>query len=106
MIGYFYFSDNLEDKRPHNRLYAKLPNKTWTYSTFSFVIEAVLVSEKIAQYRFGSLLETRDKFGCKLNAFSYMILQCSLNILENFITILYAFGKHNGLVVLIKLLGR
>ena len=55
MIGYFYFSDNLEDKRPHNRLYAKLPNKTWTYSTFSFVIEAVLVSEKIAQYRFGSL---------------------------------------------------
>ena len=46
-----------------------------------FVIEAVFISE--VQYRFGALLEIGDKFSSKLNVFSFMILQCWVNILES-----------------------
>ena len=65
-----------------------------------FVIKTVFISGKITEYRFGALTEISDKFSIKLNLFSYMILQCWLNILENFITILYGFQKDSGQVAL------
>ena len=55
-----------------------------------FAIETVFISEQITEYRFGGLLEISHKFGTKLNVYSYMILQFSLNSLENFITVLTA----------------
>ena len=57
------------------------------------------ISEQITMYRFEALSEISDKLSIKLNVFSYMILQCCLNILEKFITILYDFEKHSGWVV-------
>ena len=39
-----------------------------------FVFETVFISEQIAQYRSGALLEISDKFITKLNFFNYMIL--------------------------------
>ena len=47
-------------------------------------------------YGFGVLLEVSDKFKFKISVFSYIILQCWLNILEEFITMSYDFEKHNG----------
>ena len=54
----------------------------------------VFISEKITEYRFEAMLEFSDKFSTKLNVFSF--LQCWLNILENFLTILYDFEKQSG----------
>ena len=65
--------------------------------TISSII--LYISEQITMDRFEALLETSDKFSIKLNVFSYMILQCWLNILEKFITILYDFEKDSGQVV-------
>ena len=62
--------------------------------TISSII--LYISEQITMDRFEALLETSDKFSIKLNVFSYMILQCWLNILEKFITILYDFEKDSG----------
>ena len=39
-----------------------------------FVIEIVLISKQITEYRVGALLEISDKFIPKLNIFVYMIL--------------------------------
>ena len=36
------------------------------------VIEAVFISEQIKKYRFGALIELRDKFITKLNVFRYI----------------------------------
>ena len=52
-----------------------------------FATETVFISEQITEYKFGGLLEISHKFGTKLNVCSYMILQFSLNSLENFITV-------------------
>ena len=54
-----------------------------------FVIEAIFISEQITECRFGALLEITDTFSSKLNVFSYMVLQCWLNILRSFITMVY-----------------
>ena len=62
-----------------------------------FVTEGVFISEQIAEWMFGALLEV---FSSKLNVFSYMILQCWINILESFVTILFGFEKHSAMVVL------
>ena len=61
------------------------------------------ISEQITMYRFEALLEISDKLSIKLNVFSYMILQCWLNILKKFITILYDFEKHSGQVVSLEI---
>ena len=43
-----------------------------------FVVETVLISEQITDYRFGALLKISDKFITKLNVFSYIILHFRL----------------------------
>ena len=43
-----------------------------------FVFETTFISEKIAENRFGVLLESSEKFISKFNDFSYMILQFRL----------------------------
>ena len=45
------------------------------YSSIRFVLITVFISEKIAENRFGALLETSDNFIHQFNVFSYMILQ-------------------------------
>ena len=45
-----------------------------------FVFETGLISEQIAKYKFGGLLEISDKFITKLNVFNYIILQFRLKI--------------------------
>ena len=67
-----------------------------------FITEAVFISKQIKEYRFKALLEISDKFSSKLNYFSYIILQCWFNILENNITVMYDFGKHSGRIVLFE----
>ena len=42
-------------------------------SSLLFVIEGILISEQIAERRFGSLLEINDTISFRLNVFSYMI---------------------------------
>ena len=42
-------------------------------SSLLFVIEGILISEQVAERRFGSLLEINDTFSFRLNVFSYMI---------------------------------
>ena len=39
-----------------------------------FAFETAIISEQIAENRFGALSETNDKFITKFNVFSYMIL--------------------------------
>ena len=68
-----------------------LPNNLKVKQITLFVIEAVFVSEQITECRFGAMFEISDKFSFKLNVFSYMILQCSLNILTSFKIIPYDF---------------
>ena len=48
------------------------------YSSIKLVFKTVFISEKIAENRFGALLEISDKFITKFNVFSYMILQFRL----------------------------
>ena len=67
-----------------------------------FITEAVFISKQIKEYRFKALLEISDKFSSKLNYFSYIILQCWFNILENNITVMYDFRKHSGWIVLFE----
>ena len=62
-----------------------------------FVNKTVFISEQIKEYRFGGLLEIRDKFSTNVYVLSFMILWCWLNILENF-TLMYDFEKHSGLL--------
>ena len=62
-----------------------------------FVIETVFIPEQFSKYMFGALFEIGDRFTSKLNIFSYMILQCWLNILEQFITI-YCMDLKNIMV--------
>ena len=45
------------------------------YSSMRFVFETTFISGKIAENRFGALLEISDKFITKFYVFSYMILQ-------------------------------
>ena len=45
------------------------------YRSIRFVFEIEFISEKIAENRFGALLEISDKFITKLNIFIYTILQ-------------------------------
>ena len=45
------------------------------YSSIRSIFETAFISEKIAENRFGALLEISDKFITKFNVFSYMILQ-------------------------------
>ena len=45
------------------------------YSSIRFVFQTVFTLEKIAENRFGALLEISDKFMTKFKVFSYMILQ-------------------------------
>ena len=47
-------------------------------SSIRFVFKTVLISEQIAENRFGALLEISDKFVTKFNVFSYMILHFRL----------------------------
>ena len=48
------------------------------YSSIKLVFKTAFISEKIAENRFGALLEIRDKFITKFNVFSNMILQFTL----------------------------
>ena len=49
------------------------------YSSIRFILETAFISKKIAENRFGALLEISDKFITKFNVFSYMILHFRLN---------------------------
>ena len=72
--------------------------------TLSFYrnIKFSFIPKQISERKFRVLLEISDKFSSKLNAFSHIILQCWLNIFENFVTILYDSQKRSGLVVLLE----
>ena len=48
------------------------------YSSIRFILETAFISKKIAENRFGALLEISDKFITKFNVFSYKILQFRL----------------------------
>ena len=48
------------------------------YGSIRFVLETALISEQIAENRFGVLLEISDKLITKFNVFSFMILQFRL----------------------------
>ena len=63
----------------------------------------LFILEQTKEHRFGVLLEISDKVNTKLNVFSYVILQCWLNILEHFVTILNYFEKHSVRVVLLEM---
>ena len=113
MSGFLYFSNNLKYIKDHiqtdvisykiffqlmvtvskEKLNLQLP--LIFYSSIRFVFETAFISEKIAENRFGALLEINDKFITKFNVFSYMILQFRLNSLKNFKTILDHF-KNRG----------
>ena len=67
-----------------------------------FMTEKVFISEQIQEYKSGALVEISNKFSIQSIDFSYMILQLRFNSLENFITMLYEFQKHSGLVVLLE----
>ena len=67
-----------------------------------FITEKVFISEQIQEYKFGALVEISNKFSIKLTDFSYMILRLRFDSLKNFITMLYEFQKHSGLVVLLE----
>ena len=60
------------------------------------------ISEQITECWFGVFLEISDKFSSNLTVFSYIILQCWLNILGSSIIILYDFEKHSGWVFLLE----
>ena len=49
------------------------------YSSHLFINEAISISEKNSECRFGALLEISDIFSSKLNFVSYIVLQCCLN---------------------------
>ena len=94
--GYVYFPNNLKNIKDHMQAYIisckiffqlmvtvfketlNLQLPLIFYSTIRFVFETVLISEQIAENRFGALLEISGKFVTKFSVFSYMILQFRL----------------------------
>ena len=56
----------------------KLIATPYLYSSIRFVFETVLISEDIAENRFGALLEISDTFISKFNVFTYIISQFRL----------------------------
>ena len=57
--------------------------------------------KKITEWQFGALLEITDKYSSKLDVLAIW-LTVFINILGNFITILYDFKKHSSLVGLLE----
>ena len=96
MSGYLYFPNNLKDIKYNIQadmisckiflqlmvtVFKEILNLQLALifqSSIRFVFETAFTSEKIAENKFGALLEISDKFITKFNVFSYMILQFRL----------------------------
>ena len=65
------------------------------------ITEALLISEQITEWRFGSLWEISNKFSSKLGVLAIWFNSAGLTFWKVFITILYDSEKCSGLVVLL-----